>query len=1217
MKIFKLHNSLWLFLIVFCFNTIVAQPPPNRVMVDSVEIFFVGTPEQVDIIKTPLKYNKSFAMSFQEDDSHVDIYNTAYPLFNGNGSTGGLYYTDGCGNSITFKMTSDIYIFNGLNVDLLEPGPYHVPDYLTWPQIIELWKKGYGISNHGVSDPVTGHADYDIQRTQSYAKRKVNDSLYVKVFVQPNQGDAYAVPSKNNNYNGFLGHGMSDALNPDYNGVDLDNPDVDWLSMQKINRIFDGYGYKNKADELYQFSLEGKHRWLPWGWHTNFTPAFSSELTQIYYTYGELGMDNILVASDEEILDYLAVKQSVVVDKKIDDNRVVLTFEGNVPSDRRFYALTLKIKADKYIYDVKVYGTDNYSYSWIFTDSLLLNLSWDGRYYYQMEYLADSFTSLAIQSGNQYDALVAMDYVLLMDCSKTKDSLRNLLCELNYEGWSPSYDEGFCNDISFDLGSDIILPKDDCVTLNGPQNEDEYQYLWSTGDTLSNIEICPDTDTLIWLTVKDKLGFCFTDTVAIKIYDFSFSLGNDTTVCQGVCVDLYGPDTMAVYNWLMNEVTFDTVQNVTVCPDTTTEYVLQVEDSLGFITSDTIVINVFPVPEWSLKPDTTINKGECDIIEGPSGFISYEWYQNGEIISSEQSVEVCPEDTTEYILIVTTEEGCRSFDSIIYNVIIINFDIGNDTSICFGDSITLCGPDSLKEYKWYKNEVTEPFDTNRCVTVIPQQTTDYIFYGKDSLGAYNYDTLIVNINELPLFNLTSRSSCLGELSRVVVQPYNEFVWYIWNYNNIIDSANTGLLLFVPDYTQFVKITVVDTNKCVNNDSTLVTVYMPPELVSPNDTSVCFGETVTLEADGTGFIWWEDSLGNVLSNNNVLEVNVEENAKYVVNDTSIMGCLSSDTVFLTKNDLPNVEIKGGDTIVCKYTDLTLKGEGANNYIWYLKDEEYVSDSILIYVEDTVTIALKGISTEGCINYDTSFVDYKPSPEVSAWGLLPAYCQNDPPDTLYGMPENGIFLGSGIIGDVFNPSIVEPGKNEVVYLFTNEEGCNGYDTMMTKVYSSAEPIDLGHADTLKPADSLVLDAGDGFDSYLWNTGDTTQSIILFYEDYPPGSYNFSVVGFIGECSATGNVEVTFINTQGIINNNATGILVYPNPSSGKLKLIYVGHGNDMSVNIFSSLGVKVYHKSFNGCTGKCEISLNLKTEVKGIYFLEYVQGNKRKVVKLLIR
>ncbi len=1206
------YNLLAVFLLLQTFW--LQGQPAQPVKVDSVVIYCVGTPAQVTVEKTPLKYNKDFAMSFQQDDAHVDIYNTVYPLFEGNGTTGGLYYTDGCGNSITFKMTSDIYIFNSYNVDLLEPGPYHVPDYLTWPQLKELYKKGWGVANHGVSDPITGHADYDIQRTQSYARRKLGDSLYIKVFVQPNQGDAFAVPCENNNYNGFLGQGMADGLNNDGNGVDVDDSSVDWLAMNKINREFDGSGYKNKADQLYELSKQGAHRWLPWGWHTNFTPAFVSELGQIYYAYGELGLDNIWVAPDEEILDYLAVKQAVTVNQEIYSNKIKLTFSGDVPSDRRFYAMTLKLKADKYIYDIKVYGTDDYSYGWIFTDSALINLSWDGRYYYPPEYLADSFATIAVLTQNQYDALVAMDYVLQMDCGKEKDSLRDLLCQIDHQSWNPSYDEGFCDKISFTLGNDTTVLKGECLTLNAPDGD--YHYLWNNGDTTSSVEVCALSDTTVWLKVMDKLGFCSTDSMLISVYNFSFTLGNDTTICQGACIDLTGPEGMADYQWMANGEVFDTEPDVTVCPQDTTQYILVVTDDSGFSTSDTLVVNTWPVPGCVLKPDTILNYGDCDSIIAPEGFVQYQWYENGLEYAFQKDIEVCPLDTTVYLLVATTEEGCEAMDSVVYNVVRLDFDLGNDTAICLGDSIILTGPPECIIYRWFENDTSQLIGTDSVITVKPVDTTDYILYAQNAVGAYHYDTIQIAVNNPPVFEMSYEPGCQGESVRLVAVPFDEFPYYIWNYNDTTDTTSFGIKVFIPEMPQFVNLQVIDEHGCTGNDSIFVDVLPPPTLIAPNDTSVCIFDTVRLTASGDGTIWWEDLNGNVLSTDNLLEAGIISDTAFVVKDTSEFGCYAGDTVSVTKLDLPDVEIIPGDTSVCENSELLLNGNGAEQYYWYYNASVTESDTFLLKVTDTSVIYLQGISIDGCRNIDSVHVVMKPAPQVMAWGLLPAYCENDLPDTLYGMPEGGIFSGDGMVLNVFKPGLAGEGDHEILYTYENEAHCKGYDTLVTEVYGAGSEIDLGPADTLTPGDTIVLDAGEGFDSYFWNTGDTTQQITVAYGDYPVKVKHFSVVGIINQCSSTGSVDIYFINPAGMAEMNRSDIQVYPNPSSGRFTLHCSSLQGKTVLNLYSVQGKKVAARQLREHQGDMGIILDYQKLPDGIYFLELQNNSESRMTKILI-
>lgn len=77
--------------------------------------------------------------------------------------------------------------------------------------------------------------------------------------------------------------------------------------------------------------------------------------------------------------------------------------------------------------------------------------------------------------------------------------------------------------------------------------------------------------------------------------------------------------------------------------------------------------------------------------------------------------------------------------------------------------------------------------------------------------------------------------------------------------------------------------------------------------------------------------------------------------------------------------------------------------------------------------------------------------------------------------------------------------------------NSSGCRyGY-------FSSYSQINLGPNASVCPNDSAIIDAGIGYDSYLWSTGDTTQTIAI----PNPGTYWVTVSG--SGCTATDTIDV----------------------------------------------------------------------------------------------
>ncbi|HFB62009.1 MAG TPA: hypothetical protein ENJ69_03395, partial [Bacteroidetes bacterium] len=615
--------------------------PPG---VDSVVVTFEQPPVTVTVQKAPLKYNKAFAMSFQMDDALSDIFNKIYPVFHGNGVTPGLTFTDGCGNPVTFKMSSGVYIFSSYNKsDILDPDDsYHDPDKLTWPQLDTLYRAHWGLENHGLFDNPDASSpeivEYAFQRTDSYARKKISDSVAFKSFVIPNGLTVYVDYLSENRYHSAINEGQDNSwIGYRDIGVNVESDTINWLKPVKLNRLFLYSDFKKSADTLYAQSQRGVHKWFLSGMHA-MPGSFLTEMTEVEQAYGAPGKDDLLVATDDEILDYLAVKQTVQVNQTLRGTKLTLTFSGHVPVDRLYYALTLNLFSGQKIDEIKVYGAGGYSFSGVGKDTALINLSWDGRVYPSVERLADSFTTLALATGSQYKALVAMDYVEQLPSGDTRIRLQDSLCSLDRSGWDTGYDPGFCNLVH---------------------------------------------------------------------------LGPDTSLCPGDSLALTGPENMASYNWYRNGDPFSTQPSVTVFPDTTSDYSLIVTDKSGNRMGDTVHVTVFPVPELHLGPDTGICAGACLSFTAPEGDYRYRW-STGDTVSS---TTLCPVSDTLVTLMVETQEGCHTVDSIrilrhLPPVISIPQD---STKHCFGDTVLLSvqSADTGLMYRWSTG------DTTASVSLLP------------------------------------------------------------------------------------------------------------------------------------------------------------------------------------------------------------------------------------------------------------------------------------------------------------------------------------------------------------------------------------------------------------------------------------------------------------------------------------------------------------------
>jgi len=160
--------------------------------------------------------------------------------------------------------------------------------------------------------------------------------------------------------------------------------------------------------------------------------------------------------------------------------------------------------------------------------------------------------------------------------------------------------------------------------------------------------------------------------------------------------------------------------------------------------------------------------------------------------------------------------------------------------------------------------------------------------------------------------------------------------------------------------------------------------------------------------------------------------------------------------------------------------------------------------------------------------------------------------------------------------------------------NEIGC--LTVFYTSVAVNENPIVfLGNDTTICADDLLVLDAGPGFESYLWNTNENSQSIVVGEE----GLYSVEVVNS-NACIGGDSIEVNVDVCSSIDELESDhGIRVYPNPSSGSFT---ISSENNVDVSIYRSDGVLVFQK--NNLEGNEQITL----QESGVYLIRFIIGNE---------
>jgi gliding motility-associated-like protein len=231
-------------------------------------------------------------------------------------------------------------------------------------------------------------------------------------------------------------------------------------------------------------------------------------------------------------------------------------------------------------------------------------------------------------------------------------------------------------------------------------------------------------------------------------------------------------------------------------------------------------------------------------------------------------------------------------------------------------------------------------------------------------------SLIVAITDPPVLTLnasaSSMSICPGSSTNLTtaVAGGTGIYSYAWS-NAAVAATQTVSPLTSTNYT----VTVTDAMSCTAIDSVLITVFTPAVIDLGNDTAICQGDAITLDA-GSGFssyVWQNGSIAQTLT---ASLANV-----YFVSAIDANGCTVKDTINLTINSLPVIGLS--DTLSsCPATTSSLNANaGFSTYAW---SNGAVTSSISVNAPGNYIVTVQ--DANGCINKDSTLVLFYPVPTL---------------------------------------------------------------------------------------------------------------------------------------------------------------------------------------------------------------------------------------------
>lgn len=1229
------HTAVvWLMLLA---TIVLGQTPPGPVGVNWVLVTFNQPPTTYSVTKTPLRYNKQMALSFHTDDGIADVYTVAFPFFTGvqvgNSNYPGLFYTDGCGNDISFKLSSSIFSFNGISgPDVHAPGNNF--NSVSWPQLDTMYQNNCAIFNHGVnsenySDPAS--IQYSIKRNESYIRRKLVESteggVKTKLFVNPNGNINWSPYAFNLGYMAALNQAGGGILGNNGGNVNT----IPWNQPYNIIRLQgENTNVPNLVAQMQNLSINGANYWATVFTHSivNNYPLskFTSDFNAVAATYGKDGTDNLWMTTEEEIINYLTVRDATSLNTGVAGNSLIIMFEGDIPSDMRFHALSLVVNADATITNIQVNGGTNNTFTGVGQNQALINLEWEGTYIHPFEVLADSFVTIAEQTQAQFDCWIAMDYVLMVPPGPERSELKLRLCGIP----NVQYDDGFCDECEFSLGPDTTICQGYCVTLSAPAGTG-YTYIWSNGSTEQSITVCPMQDTTYWVELTTANNCVASDTINIFVLPSPvFDLGEDIEACSGDTVTITGPefDEEYIYLWYVDGNLQSESSHVfeMVVGDTSMVW-LDILTPNSCVASDTLMVNALPSPLVQLGGDIS----ECLGVEimfnySPEEGDMMQWFLNGDFTGvTDSTFTIVVSDTVELVLLVTNLQGCAGSDTV--HILALDtplFEFEEDITGCLGETLTLdSGFDDSYFFQWFVNgeltDVTTPY-----IDLFIEAEVDIKLVVISGQGCSHTDSTTIAAVPGPQVSVSPQQTtvCPNEpLSlTATVSGATAFAW--WDGNT---QLNRTVIPLVADTIYHYWAAALNEFGCLSIDTARVVVNKKPSVaieVLHGETVQCAGDTITLMAMNTGNMFFQSIVWNhtdtLDAGSGLIRSFTPLQSQWLVVEVfSTQGCRDADSIYYTTRPSPNVSITASSLEVCQGSPVLLQASGASSYVW---STAQTSASITVKPMESTEYWVKGTNQQGCSSYDTVSITTLPVAPIELGGIYPVYCLNDQPALISASPFGGTLSGPGLMGSMFNPLLAGDGVHYISYRYENSFGCVSHDSVRVVVFGGNTPIDLGPPALICPQEELILDAGSGFQQYYWSTGDTTQTVTISGSDYMPGTFRIiSVVGVLSGCTANGSVNIgirtdCYTDVEEIIQYEAA---IVPNPNQGEF-LLYPGQDlSNVIIRVLDARGLPVQTIWMDRCSNLSPCSINLGKQAPGLYLVSVTARGVHQLHKMLVR
>jgi hypothetical protein len=412
-----------------------------------------------------------------------------------------------------------------------------------------------------------------------------------------------------------------------------------------------------------------------------------------------------------------------------------------------------------------------------------------------------------------------------------------------------------------------------------------------------------------------------------------------------------------------NPIATSNAPSITVNPDQTTSYWVEVKNDCGATLSSTATITVVNcvAPSITTQPSgSTISSGSAPLALAANGTdpVTITWKTSaGVVVGSGAAITVSPTATTSYYAVVSN--GCGSVQSSTVTVTVSAGCVppaitmqpaGSTTDSGNSAGLSLAASGTLPLTVTWKTAAGTTVGTGSSISVSPTATTSYYATVTNSCGSVQSATVPVTVNCLPRITVQPQSISVtaggtATLSLTATGPGTLTVnWY--SGGALVGSGTS--ISGVP--TQTISVYALVSNSCGSVQSNTVTVTVnatcvPPQITTqPASATITSGAAASLSLGVTGdaplTTVWKNAAGTQIGTGTTLAVSPSQTTSYYATVTNGCGSVQSNTITITVCHPPAITVQPvSETLAVTGQHATLSvtatGDGLT-YQWYARD-----------------------------------------------------------------------------------------------------------------------------------------------------------------------------------------------------------------------------------------------------------------------------------------